>query len=307
MRQKLKKANKENQKNTSSDCNSGVSSKKKISLGKIVEKTVEILKKPFSKPKAVDGLAEDKCDKKKLQKRKQHSTSQSSKSKPNKKKESIIVDYPSTSLKKLEKDKDAKIAKRKLQKKRNPLKKEIEKISDEYQEDDDQLEEAAERQREASSQISTEVNGFFYTNDKFITRFEDDDILDYLKVHYPLFMKNPLDFQTQKKQILEMLQNAQFMDDLLNYYDMNIYEFFKFLFRLEPDLFRGSFLKRVQKAMRYKKYAIKAKRCSYAERKRASIKKSKQNESSSRKFSTNSTDEVITIKYWKKGSAHFPH
>jgi len=54
----------------------------------------------------------------------------------------------------------------------------------------------AERQRETSSQISTEVNGFFYTNDKFITRFEDDDILEYLKEHYPLFMKDPLDFQT---------------------------------------------------------------------------------------------------------------
>lgn len=35
------------------------------------------------------------------------------------------------------------------------------------------------------------------------------------------------------------------MEDLLSYYDIDIYEFFKFLFRIEPDLFRGSFLKRI--------------------------------------------------------------
>lgn len=70
-------------------------------------------------------------------------------------------------------------------------------------------------------------------------------MLKYLQRAYPLFMRNPSDLTTQKKQILEMLQNAKFMEDFLSYYDMSIYDFFKYLFRIEPDIFKGSFLTRV--------------------------------------------------------------
>lgn len=58
-------------------------------------------------------------------------------------------------------------------------------------------------------------------------------------------MKDPTDFLTQKKQIIEMLSDAKFMESFLSHYDMTVFEFFKFLFRLEPDLFKGSFSKRV--------------------------------------------------------------
>lgn len=290
-----------------------VSEAKKISLGQIVQKTVEILKKPFVNQSKDDQLENNDVDdlsskvNKSRRKTKPKSEGNQPIAKPRakRKKETIAVDYPETSLKKLEKTKEEKVAKQKsqLKRKHKPTKKETEAIASEFQ-DDDQLEDAADRQRETFSQISTEVNGFFYTNDKFITRFEDDNILEYLKEHYPLFMKDPLDFQTQKKQILDMLQNAQFMEDLLNYYDMNIYEFFKFLFRLEPDLFKGSFLKRVQKAMRYKKYAIKAKRCSFIERRKARLKGLKQSARLSPRRTEPSTNQENLTWCWKSGGAH---
>ena len=250
-------------------------SKKKISFGKIVQKTVEIFKKPFSnknKPEKVE--VDSGCKLKKKRKSKEEKQqSLNSKSKSKRKKETIAIDYPKNSLKTLEKEKNHKILNQQNQC-QETTDESVESI-DRYN-DEDQFEEAKDKQKETTSQISTEVNGFFYTNDKFINRFEDPDILQYLKSYYPLFMKDPSDFQTQKKQILDMLQNATFMDQLLSYYDINIYEFFKFLFRLEPDLFKGSFLKRVQKAMRYKQYAIKAKRCSFLERRKTRLKNLKQ-------------------------------
>ena len=227
---------------------------KKSSLKNLVKKTVDILKKPFSKAKRKNSEEE-----------KQKKTKDEIQPKPKqiRKKESISIDYDEKDLNQLEAEKQ--------------LKKKKHKISADEDKNDFQSENESNGDDDSSSsssmqQINSEVNGFFYTNDKFITRFEDQDILEYLKKFYPVFMRDPLDFQTQKKQILDMLQNAQFMEDLLSYYDIDIYEFFKFLFRIEPDLFRGSFLKRIQKALRYKKYAIKAKKCSHIERRRARLK-----------------------------------
>ena len=287
--------------NSQSSRSKSKQTKKKISLGEIVQKTVEIFKKPFANDSAKSDkpkeIISDKVDQKKpTKKRKQQPT------KSKRKKEMIAVDYPSTSLKKLENTKDQKTAKTTTRPARKKKKKsptaEVEQLDNQFQ-DDEQLEYAEAKQRDTAAQISTEVNGFFYTNDKFITRFEDDDILNYLKARYPLFMKDPSDLQCQKKQILDMLQNAHFMDELLSYYDIDIYEFFKFLFRLEPDLFKGSFLKRIQKAMRYKKYAIKAKRCSFIERRKARLKNFKCVKKVSRPPNGSAPREENTSWSWK--------
>lgn len=293
--QKSKTISKQNQQRSS---NKSLRSKtevtedvKKVLLGKIVQKTVEILKKPFAmqdkntkKAKQLQDAAQQEAvnPAKNLKKTKtaNKELAERPKLRARRKKETIAVDYPESSLVKLEKGKEEKTlakdethAANKPRKRRSPRRKR--QVDDDQFQTDVHDEDVNERRKKTQTQITSEVNGFFYTNDKFVATFEDDDILKYLKDHYPLFMKDSLDLQTQKKQILDMLQNAKFMEEILSYYDMNVYEFFKFLFRLEPDIFKGSFLKRVQKALRYKKYAIKAKRCTFAERRRARLKQLK--------------------------------
>lgn len=238
---------------------------KKISLGKIVEKAAEIIKKPFQR---------NKNDEEPQSPPKNQKTTTT---KPRRrKKEMIAVDYPTAKTKKAPSPTtQPKTRKGRGRKKKNPTEEAA--VQDQFLDNDDQDYGGGSSSASDFSAINSEVNGFFYTNDKFISTFEDSEILKYLRSFYPVFMRDPSDFSTQKKQIIEMLSNAKFMDAFLKRYDITIFEFFKFLFRLEPDLFKGSFLKRVQKAMKYKKYAVNAKRTSYSERKRARLSALRQN------------------------------
>jgi len=83
-----------------------------------------------------------------------------------------------------------------------------------------------------------------------------------------------------RKTIIEILNDVKFMTELLDRYGMNIYDFFKFLFRYDMNIFKGLFFKRLKKALKYKKYAVEVKKQSYiikkkASKKRARLKKNK--------------------------------
>lgn len=160
------------------------------------------MKKPFSRNSSVEKNGDDGNEastnksapkqprKPKTVEKMSGEKERDSKPKFKRKKESISIDYPSSSLKKLEEDKAKKTKTNpRKTKKRKPSKQEFEVMKDDFDEDNWDQSQSSGRSADLAS-ISTEVNGFFYTNDKFITRFEDEDILDYLKMHYPLFMKD---------------------------------------------------------------------------------------------------------------------
>ena len=110
------------------------------------------------------------------------------------------------------------------------------------------------------SQNYSPETSFFYTSDKFINSFEDDEITKYIQEKFPLFRSDDANDAILRKTIIEILNDVRFMTKLLEYYNMTIFDFFKYLYRQESSLFKGQFLKRLQKAMKYKKYAITAKK-----------------------------------------------
>lgn len=110
------------------------------------------------------------------------------------------------------------------------------------------------------SQNYSPETSFFYTSDKFINAFEDDEITKYIQEKFPLFRSDDANDAILRKTIIEILNDVRFMNKLLEYYNMTIFDFFKYLYRQESSLFKGQFLKRLQKAMKYKKYAITAKK-----------------------------------------------
>ena len=112
----------------------------------------------------------------------------------------------------------------------------------------------------AGSQNYSPETSFFYTSDKFINSFEDDEITKYIQEKFPLFRSDDANDAILRKTIIEILNDVRFMTKLLEYYNMTIFDFFKYLYRQESSLFKGQFLKRLQKAMKYKKYAITAKK-----------------------------------------------
>ena len=123
----------------------------------------------------------------------------------------------------------------------------------------------------ASSPSLSETN-FFYTSDKFFNTFEDDEITYYIQCKYPTFdFENSNDI-VMRKTIIEILNDTKFITEVLDRYNMNIYDFFKFLFRYDQNIFKGLFFKRIRKALKYKKYATTAKKLLYSERKHLSKK-----------------------------------
>lgn len=123
----------------------------------------------------------------------------------------------------------------------------------------------------ASSSSLSETN-FFYTSDKFFNTFEDDEITYYIQCKYPTFDFENSSDTVMRKTIIEILNDTKFMTEVLERYNMNIYDFFKFLFRYDQNIFKGLFFKRIRKALKYKKYATTAKKLLYSERKHLSKK-----------------------------------
>ena len=97
---------------------------------------------------------------------------------------------------------------------------------------------------------------FFYTNDKFINSFDDNDIISYIHEKYPEFMKIGCKDIEIKKHIIMMLQDKTFINNVLEYFNLSLFDFFQFLFRRDTSIFKGPFLNKVARIVKEKKYKI---------------------------------------------------
>lgn len=102
--------------------------------------------------------------------------------------------------------------------------------------------ENAYSEQNSSSGISSVFGSFFYTDDKFINEFEDAEILEYIRSGHSEYDPKAGDELKLKKAIIGLLDDSPFMTGLLARYNMTIFEFFKFLYRMEPSVFRGAFI-----------------------------------------------------------------
>lgn len=55
--------------------------------------------------------------------------------------------------------------------------------------------------------------------------------------------------------IIKFLADSKFMEGLLKKYSMTIFDFFKFLFRMDSSIYKGNFVQKVQKVISHRKYA----------------------------------------------------
>ena len=108
---------------------------------------------------------------------------------------------------------------------------------------------------EEGGQGGNPFSDFFYVNDGFIARFEDDDILRHIQSKYPQFNPGRQGETALKNAVIKLLQDSEFMEGTLARYSMTIMDFFKFLFRLDSSIYRGNFIPKIQKAIKNRKYA----------------------------------------------------
>lgn len=106
------------------------------------------------------------------------------------------------------------------------------------------LEKAAENP-DSSPPSSTAFNGFFYTDEKFVAQFEDGEILERVRAAHPEFDPKAGDDAKTRKAILQVLDDSDLVSDVMDMYNMTVFDFFKFLFRMEPGVFKGAFIPKV--------------------------------------------------------------
>ena len=99
---------------------------------------------------------------------------------------------------------------------------------------------------------------FFWTSDKFIDSLDDQHILRSLQAKYPALAPNA-DEQEQKKQIIQLVNDKPFMESILSWYNIDVFDLFKLMYTYFGNVFKGPFLKKIKLEMKNKTYAATSK------------------------------------------------
>lgn len=112
--------------------------------------------------------------------------------------------------------------------------------------------EQAESQNEQTSSMEQFNNSvdttFFYTSDKKLNAMDDDEIVMKIIEQYPEFSQSNKDTQL-RKQFLTILDDKILIDDILEYYNLTIHEFFKIIYKQYSSLFNTLFIKKVRQKL----------------------------------------------------------
>ena len=97
----------------------------------------------------------------------------------------------------------------------------------------------------AENSSTTQVSKFFYTSDAFFDTLDDYQLYESLSKMYPGLHASVIDEQVKRKTIVDLLEDSDAMAKILDSYNMDVQDFFRFLFRLCPSVFKGLFVKKV--------------------------------------------------------------
>lgn len=100
---------------------------------------------------------------------------------------------------------------------------------------------------------TTETN-FFYTNDKHINGLDNEQILYEIQKQYPELINSNSD-KIIKKNIVFFLENELFIEKLLKFYNMSVFDLFKLLYAYFSSIFRGTYLLKIKRIIANKNYA----------------------------------------------------
>jgi hypothetical protein len=101
---------------------------------------------------------------------------------------------------------------------------------------------------------STSEMSFFCTQDKTLKNYDNAEVISFIVSKFP-GMKDSNPDPMIKKSMLEMFDSKDFINELLEYYNITIYDLFKILYDIYSSVFRGQFIKKIKNKMRYRDYA----------------------------------------------------
>ena len=122
-------------------------------------------------------------------------------------------------------------------------------------------EQASESRNEqiSSSAFESDIEtSFFYTSDKFFNKLDDAEIFKTLCEKYPQLQSE--DDSEIKKEFIQLLNDEQFVEQVLSYYNITVYDFFKLIYSQYSSIFKGPYLKKVKSELASKRYKMQSRR-----------------------------------------------
>lgn len=95
---------------------------------------------------------------------------------------------------------------------------------------------------------------FFSTLDTFFESYDYDSILAQIQKKYPRLNDKSSDKEL-KAEMIELIQNAEFIHNLLKFYNITFQDFLKLLFTSYMSIFKGQFFKKISKIINSKRAA----------------------------------------------------
>ena len=95
---------------------------------------------------------------------------------------------------------------------------------------------------------------FFYTDNKFFASLDNKEIMTAILQKYPLLCQDQTD-AVIKKQIVAFLNDSVFIEQLMEFYNLTVYDMFRVLYTQYGTMFKGPFLKKVKSQLDGKQYA----------------------------------------------------
>lgn len=114
--------------------------------------------------------------------------------------------------------------------------------------------ESSSEQTASIEQFNSSVDtSFFYTSDKKLNAIDDADILKQMQLQYPEFKQTTKDSQL-KKIFLEMLDNEDFIKQIMQQYDLDLHDLFKLVYKQYSSLFNALFIRKVKDKLQSHSY-----------------------------------------------------
>ena len=98
----------------------------------------------------------------------------------------------------------------------------------------------------------------FYTSDKFFNKLDDTEIFNTLCEQYPQLQSE--EDSIVKKTFIQLLNDESFVEQVLSYYNITIYDFFKLIYSQYSSIFKGPYLKKIKSELASKRYKIQSRR-----------------------------------------------
>lgn len=106
----------------------------------------------------------------------------------------------------------------------------------------------------STKSFETAVNAtFFSTLDNFFDTLDYNDILDYIIQTYPALNPTNSDIVI-KKTLLTMLEDTNFITNILTIYNITIFELFTIIYKNYSQIFKKQFIKKLNVILKNKKY-----------------------------------------------------